>query len=553
MPFCWMVLLACSTPAVSAAPERLPACGIMSAYSLLRACDHHPTVADVVERFEAECPGGDAYSLSMRDVGRVLDTFGIATVAVKIQPADLRRRNRPAILYFGAGRWPRNPSNANGHFVLFVGRNGNEAIVLDWRSNHADPTLLIPIEEFIAAWDGEAIIERTGVDYFRVPVATALGLMVVGLWLLAPGIGSAVRRRTSVPTCLIALLLLTGGGCGKSAPTVGGVPCLVFDQHVAQLGRIRQRNTASHEFTFRVWDRGPVKIAKISTSCGCTSASDSLVGQTLLAGSQHSVAVQVRRDVIGQPLTQLIRISTEPASAEPLTVAVRYEFVPGPQPTIAELRLETAPKQLPVGEVVVIHRRAVMDAPVMLDRAASRSAEFEIGEAVRSTEVVTTNVHNHDELAVDTNRIALRGRLPAGDAPRRSMVQLVWSDGTTNELPILVRQRLPLTPQLSHVYAGVLKPGMPWRQVVPCRSASDAAVPVRSVQSSDERVVARMDDKGNIEITGTAPATPGRFRAEITIHFSSDAMPALRLPVSGIVRTDDSSAPSGDRGHSGRK
>ena len=550
MPFCWMVLLACSTPA---APQRLPACGIMATYSLLRVCDRSPTVSDVVQRFEAKCPGVDAYRLSLRDVRQVLDSFEVATVAVDLNPANLRRRTEPAILYFGAGRWPRNPSNTTGHFVLFVGRNGNDAIVLDWTGNHVDPTLLVPIEELIAAWDGAAIIERAASGHSAAPVAVAMGLMIVGLWLLVPGIASVVRRRTSVPMCMIMVLSLTGGGCGTPAPTTGSAPCLVFDQPVAQLGRIRQKNTASNEFIFRVWDQGPVKIATITTSCGCTSASDALVGQTLMAGSQHFIEVEVRRDLIGQPLTQLIRITTEPVSTEPLTLAVRYEFVPGPQPTVAELRLEALPKQLPVGEVVVIHRRAVTDAPVLLDRAASLSSEFEIVEPIRSTEVVTTNVKSHEELAVDTNRISLRGRVPTGDSTRRSVLRLVWSDGTTNELPVVVSQRMPLTLELTHVYAGILKPGTSWRQVVACRTAPDMVVPVKSVQSSDERVVARIDNKGRLEITGTAPATPGRFRAEIVIHFSSEAIPALRLPVSGIVHSEDSTAPSGDRGNTGRK
>ena len=523
----------------------------MSTYSLLRSCDQTPTVTEVVRRFELECPGIDPYRHSIRDVRRVLDSFGVASVAVKILPANLRRWTRPAILYFGPGRWPYSRASSTGHFVCFTGQSGNNAIVLDWTSNQTDPTRMILIDELIAVWEGEAIIERTDYEFFV--IATVIGLMMVGLWLLSPSIARLARRRTSIPACMIVLLTLSGSGCGRSTPIAKGVPCLVFDQPVAQLGRIRQERTASHEFKFQVWDQGPVKITKISTSCGCTSANNTIVGQTLLAGSQHSIAVSVRRDVIGQPLTQLIQIMTDPASTDPLTVAVRYEFIPGPQPTVQELRLDTIPRQLPDGEVVVIHRRAVTDAPVVLDCAASLSTEFEIGEVVRSTELVATRVNTQEQLAVDTNRIPLRGRTSAGEVTRRSMIRLVWSDGTTNDLAVLVSPKLPLTLQLSHVYTGVLQPSKSWRQIVPRRTASDAVVSIKSIQSSDERMTAMMDSQGNLVVTGTAPVTPGRFRAEIVIQFSGETAPELRLPVTGIVRADNSPVHSGDRSPSGRK
>lgn len=92
-------------------------------------------------------------------------------------------------------------------------------------------------------------------------------------------------------SCVIALALAAVCIISIAATAETG-PRIQFDKPEFDFGTIYQEDNVTHEFTFTNTGDAPLKIGKVSSSCGCTAAFPS--GQEIAPGKTGSIKITFR-------------------------------------------------------------------------------------------------------------------------------------------------------------------------------------------------------------------------------------------------------------------
>ena len=536
------VLLSLATAFSSATDEAnlatpIPGCGVASTYSLLRCRGLDVTLQQVTERFQTANPTFESSAVSIADVRSALNSFGVQSSARRIQSSALTSLPTPCILFIRPGRWPRSPSGVRiGHFVTLVRFVDDRAVLLDWSGTSVEAAIHLPTAELAKHWDGEVILaEQPRRHWGALVVGVTLAVCLLGFRHFPRCRRIQSTRRSPPGMAALMVMVLCCTGCGKAVPTsTETTPTLVFDEPLWRAGRVPSGRMIERKFRFRVWDRSPIKISQVVTSCGCTNVSQDIVGKELLAGSDHELSVIVRPDTEGRTETQMIKILTEPASTVPLAVGVQYQRQDSPRLSVSKVVSRAAPGSIPEAQLTVTYRRGLTDSPVPLDRAKCASTHFEVVDVIAASEEVLLNPTSQDKVMVDSTTVKLRGRrsFPYGRYP--GTLQLVFSDGSSQTVPTLIEIPHPCQPRLPRVFCGVLEPGESWTVSIPYVRDSSVAFEVASVRPSDESVQAKHLPE-RFEVSGRAPLTVGRFALELVVTFHPDNIPPLKLPVTGVV------------------
>ena len=515
----------------------IPGCGVASTYSLLRCRGLDVTLQQVTECFRAANPTFESSAVSIADVRCALDSFGVQTRAERIQSSALTSLPTPCILFIRPGRWPRSPSGVRiGHFVTLVRFVEDRAVLLDWSGTSVEAAIHLPTAELAKHWDGEVILTQ---EPWLARAALAIGFTLVAcqlaFWRFTKSrtIQAAARSEPSVTALVVIALCCTG--CGSAPPPAKvTTPTLVFDEPLWRAGRVPSGRMIERKFRFRVWDRNPIKISQVITSCGCTNVSQDIVGKELPPGSEHELSVIVRPDTEGRTETQMIKILTDPASAVPLAVGVQYQRQDSPRLSVSRVISRALPGSIPEAQLIVTYRRGPTDSQVPVDRSKCASTHFDVVDVIESSEVVLLNPTSQDKVAVDSTTVKLRGRQPWSYGRHPGTLQLAFGDGSIQTLPTEIQIPHPCQPQLPRVFCGVLEPGQSWTVSIPYVRDSSVAFEVASIRPSDETVQAKiLPDR--FEVSGRAPQTPGRFASELIVTFHPESIPPLKLPVTGVV------------------
>ena len=507
----------------------LPACGVMSGYSLLHCygVNKHLTPIQVEEVFrETVGPDTDLRNLSISSLRRGLEALSLKTEAVRIENCRLRSLNPPCILYFRPGSGVGDIRWENGHYLTLVKFARDQAVIVDWTDWTSSPSRHLPISELEKEWSGEAVVypgSLSGRNYWK------WGFILTGALVIF----LAVRRqRKHIVTMLV---LLAAFGCQRSEEPSVGEPTLEFEAPVAVLGEVPAGKIISHEFRFRVRDRA-VAISAIHTSCSCTTATTDLIGRTLNPGEEHVLPVRIRPQTESFSTTQTLKIETSPPSGAPLALAVQYRIESGPEPNTKQVVATASPGMIPEAVLHIVDRRHPDKPVVQLDRKKSTATDFRFESAETSTQIAQINKNRPEKVAVDTTIVRLRAtkRWPVGE--HDGILDLWFSDGTGKKVRTLIRVPSPFQPSLDRIFCGILKPGQQWSAVVKCRRVSLPSSVEVDVTASRTGTFVELTDDDIIRISGHAPDSAGRFSETITITVAKDDVAPQQIPVTGIVR-----------------
>jgi hypothetical protein len=108
-------------------------------------------------------------------------------------------------------------------------------------------------------------------------------------------------------------------------------PRVVFEGKLWDFGKIKQGEAVSHEFIFRNEGNAPLRISRVTTSCGCTAA---LVSEKeILPGKEGRLKVTFdSHGYSGKVIKYIYFESNDPKAPQvELSIAIEVEVGPGPR------------------------------------------------------------------------------------------------------------------------------------------------------------------------------------------------------------------------------
>lgn len=520
-------------PQTDSVASPLPGCAVSAAKSFLTASGHHCSLSEIQSEIRAGREDFDPFAVSMYDLREGVTRCGLPVDAIKVPDSDLSQLPTPAILYFAPERWSRISGNSSGHYVTLLGFEENAAVIIDW--NGLDPNALvhIPRATLESLWEGEAVVsQQQRTNSFLLPVI-AVGLAYAGV--------IAWRRKSLTPgaTSVAVLVCLISAGCGQSSNKLSdqSQSSLKFDSPLIDAGDVSSRDIIDREFHFQVTGSTPVRITGFETSCGCTTVDDGLVGKLLNPGEEHRLQINVRVDPGFTPVVRFVKLITEPPTNPPHTLGIRYVPQERPQLSVSVLRCQTTFGESPTATLLITHRRTKQRKPVRLIREQSSGTTFAIADVKVKTEDVLLSEITQERCVVETHTVELRGQGHLMYGEHQGSLTLRFSDGSEQVLPTELLVEHPIVLKQRRVFLGVLKAGADWNRTISYTHSNHASVDIAQVSAVNGLVKPVRDPDMRIHLFGTAPQIPGRFEDLVEIRFSSDDIPVLRLPVSGIVGT----------------
>ena len=483
--------------------------------------------------------------MSVATLCSLLRSHGVPAQAVRFRARRVDDPPLPCILLLSLNRENRKtPSRFVGHYVVLLARNADGRIVIldPDRPPTSRPTRVVGAKWLHGQWTGEAIVFGR---WARLLAAARVVSRIILVGSVVVGIASLIalaRRRTYLRTMLVLLVAGWSLGCsGQNATRVASdpkSPPLVFETPLIDAGLVKPGTPQRFEFPFRVWQKQTVVIKKAISSCGCfVAASDQLLGKPLAPSSRHTLTLVLHpRPSVPSKLV-FCRLITDPPWATAIAVGVQYRCASGPVPNVRELILDGAPGKPVEGNIVFVCRRLRTDPPVRLDKNRCGGDWLRIQDVtVKTVESESRPGRPHSEI-LETTSVRLVCTRSMSEGLHRGVFRFVWSDGTQQEIPTLLRVHGELEPALTHVFAGFLHPSQRWEVRIPLRVSDPRALDGLRTSTSSNRVKVTLSPRDRLlRVVLTAPTRPGRFHEKVILRYGPDCMRERQIEISGVVR-----------------
>lgn len=89
----------------------------------------------------------------------------------------------------------------------------------------------------------------------------------------------------------------------------GDLPKIVMDQEVVQIGKVVVGEKITHTFHFKNEGKGPLQIAHVTPSCGCTTLKD-WPKHPMQPGEEGTITVELNTTNLSGPIEKSIQVST---------------------------------------------------------------------------------------------------------------------------------------------------------------------------------------------------------------------------------------------------
>lgn len=296
---------------------------------------------------------------------------------------------------------------------------------------------------------------------------------------------------------------------------------------------------AEGQFLLKVISDKPVKIVDVDyPCCGKITFSPDLTGMILQPGEEITAFMKVNQLKFGK-YTARARITTEPAEAQPILLTMNMVFAGIPKVGPKELVIRQTYGQPQEGVITVQFLRTSEDPPLTIDQETSSFGKLSLVDI--SSESAKFSRHPNELLTPTQDTITLKVRSP-GQLPYGLYKEIIKLNFGKNhksaEIPIRVFTGHPLQPKLTRLFLGVLDPGDKIKKQVTFGNndlLSDATVSID--QLTDFKVSVDVVE-GAVNLEGSAPTTPGRFTATLSVQLAN-TNEDLKIPVSGIVRLNN--------------
>ena len=323
-----------------------------------------------------------------------------------------------------------------------------------------------------------------------------------------------------------------------SVPTPNQYPPITCETPLVNLGHVDGSQLLETSFELVVSAKHPVTIKSITKACGCTTVAEDLIGRALAPESKHTLRVTVRPDGDeGEgPIVRVITLMTDASTSTPVTVAVQYQRRSRPRISVSEVLVETTPQRLASVTIHVTHRRNVSDSPIRVVSDSINSKDFSLIDLKFKSEVVDRGpAPSAGKLAIDRTEIRLMQRELHDFGDHRGVMQIGFADKSVQTISTRISVPHPFRPLVPHMFLGQQKPGQTILNKVRIRRSSDFNAQVREIKSTIATIHGKINSDDEIEISGSAPETGGRWKGELRVHFDDPSVQAVEIPISGIV------------------
>ena len=139
------------------------------------------------------------------------------------------------------------------------------------------------------------------------------------------------------------------------------------------------------DFPFKVWAEQPVQIERVTTTCGCMTASK-LKGLVYEPGQEGKITLRINAKSPVGNFSGMAKVDTVPPSDPPIVLSLSAFFVQPPIVSPANLLVkgEFDQDHPPKTQITVTYLRPAAFPKLALDTSASDFGVFELADAKRS-------------------------------------------------------------------------------------------------------------------------------------------------------------------------
>lgn len=329
---------------------------------------------------------------------------------------------------------------------------------------------------------------------------------------------------------LPATVLIWYGGRG------GGEPPLAFSQYTVDKGVVwvgPSPEPLEFAFPFAVWQRTPVRITQVETTCACTVATGDLVGRELPPGASETLRIKLSAGQRAGVVEERALVHSDPASDAPMILSLKATILhPARMLGATPVLSGVAGAGRPRGVVRITRLRSAAEAPLQLEAIDCDQGNLRvIGlESTHSANAYTNTMADNVDITLEAD-----GAYPIGVS--KTTMRLAWKHGVPPTVaPLKIELRHPIRPALERIFLGELRPGEQRTVEVPLEVEGPLAV--HSVRLGCEGSIVEAHLSGvpwRLVVLARAPTVPGRFEGQVHLQLAKPRLPATRLLVVGLV------------------
>jgi ABC-type bacteriocin/lantibiotic exporter with double-glycine peptidase domain len=153
---------AAAAPEVGPGAQELPDCGAASVYAILKLHGRPEPLSRIEARFLELSPGANLKRLSLLELRKCIESFGLHAASIQVAPGDLASTPTPAIIFIPF-RKPEGPNadDAPGHFLVLHRVNGGSAELIDVHGGTSRSRFTVPLAQLGEVWNGVALVVST--------------------------------------------------------------------------------------------------------------------------------------------------------------------------------------------------------------------------------------------------------------------------------------------------------------------------------------------------------------------------------------------------------
>jgi hypothetical protein len=346
-----------------------------------------------------------------------------------------------------------------------------------------------------------------------------------------------LERRLLVIGALIGAAVVVVTQISRLVDSSEGFP-LQFKEVEIDVGVIETNRSLAREFSFQVWDNGPVRIETVATTCcGPAPFNPDLTGLVLEPGSEHAISLALMRS-FGEMQEVVVHISTDPPSRSPITLTLKGMLLAPPHahPNPVVLRPvlgRTAEATIKVSRLRTSHAEQLE----LEDAAVPSGMECEL---LAERTVPIANPHNVPRSYVDEVEIALRTSVPAL-AIGENLEELVftWSEShlAPTTIPMTVVVEHPYRPVAERFFVGRVRSGARVEHAMRMvRNDWSGPLRVSEFEVSDPALhVDLISDGSLLRFQMVVPDALGRLSETVRLVYDDERVPAFDLLLTGEV------------------
>lgn len=544
----------------------MPSCGIIATHAILLHFDKDTSVGEIEKRFTKLYKKKDSSTMNLKDLCGLINSYGLYTLPVKTELKYLKKEHFPLLLCISKSYDDENLPV--GHIVILMKIEFSNAYIVDF--HYESLSYNIPTSELEKVIEGKMIlvsnknISKSGhfLKYIR------LFFVASFLWFFFHGIKNwQYINKTYVPHIFCFFLAITLSGCSKEnivlplqdSDSVGSLSLppvtpykisdapldtdlLSFEKNIIDHGNYKLKNTVEtlengsnieFIFPFSVNAKDGIVIERITTSCGCTTGDESLVGKKLFCGEKYELKFRMDVNRRSGGFSSYALITTEPKSTQPIYLLMKV-FIIG-TPKIIPQKIVLRSYSSKVLSNTIINVNYVRDRSLLPIQIDTNNCDFGLFK-FDNIHLSTDKVPYFDNQVNDNLRINLKLAKELGIGVYRSKICIAWNnEHEKSVIPVHIEIYPSIRLANERIFIGQAKRNFDKNISIKIINYSSDKNTLY-VYTDDNQISAKVDDeKSELVVNVRFPDTIGRFEKKLYLR-NMEGLPDIPVQIIGYTK-----------------